>query len=85
MYDRLADRPWGTPYFETQSGSIGKRYRRHDEVGTPFCATVDYDSAKDMSVTVRDRDSMEQLRLPIDQVVEMSSSQIAAVFPQHPK
>ena len=48
------------------SGSIGKRYRRQDEIGTPFCITYDFDSQTDASVTVRDRDSMEQERLPID-------------------
>ncbi|WDM03116.1 glycine--tRNA ligase [Alicyclobacillus cycloheptanicus] len=47
------------------SGSIGKRYRRHDEIGTPFCITYDFQSEEDHCVTVRDRDSMEQVRLPI--------------------
>lgn len=46
------------------SGSIGKRYRRQDEIGTPFCATVDYDGLTDQSVTVRDRDNMTQERVP---------------------
>jgi glycyl-tRNA synthetase len=48
------------------SGSIGKRYRREDEVGTPFCVTFDFDSLEDQTVTVRDRDSMEQERVAID-------------------
>lgn len=48
-----------------ESGSIGKRYRRHDEIGTPFCITYDFKSENDGQVTVRDRDSMEQVRLPI--------------------
>ncbi|MBQ9514157.1 MAG: glycine--tRNA ligase [Clostridia bacterium] len=47
------------------AGSIGKRYRRQDEIGTPFCITYDFDSETDNSVTVRDRDTMEQIRLPI--------------------
>ncbi len=51
-----------------ESGSIGRRYRRQDEIGTPFCVTVDFDSLDDGQVTLRDRDSMEQLRLPIDQL-----------------
>ncbi|GIP31042.1 glycine--tRNA ligase [Paenibacillus sp. J2TS4] len=51
-----------------ESGSIGKRYRRHDEVGTPFCITYDFESEKDGQVTVRDRDTMEQVRIPIDQL-----------------
>lgn len=49
-----------------ESGSIGKRYRRQDEIGTPFCITVDYDTMEDNSVTVRHRDSMEQERVAID-------------------
>jgi len=52
------------------AGSIGRRYRRQDEVGTPFCVTVDFDSLQDRQVTVRERDSMEQVRLPIDRLVE---------------
>ncbi len=50
------------------SGSIGKRYRRQDEIGTPFTICVDFDSAIDKSVTIRDRDTMEQIRIPMDQV-----------------
>ena len=48
-----------------ETGSIGKRYRREDEIGTPFCITYDFDSETDNCVTVRDRDSMEQVRIPI--------------------
>ncbi|MFA8438144.1 glycine--tRNA ligase [Pueribacillus sp. YX66] len=48
-----------------ESGSIGKRYRRHDEIGTPYCITYDFDSEEDKQVTVRDRDTMEQTRMPI--------------------
>ncbi len=47
------------------AGSIGKRYRREDEIGTPFCVTFDFDSLEDKCVTVRERDSMEQIRIPI--------------------
>ena len=46
-------------------GNIGKRYRRQDEIGTPFCVTYDFDSETDGAVTVRDRDTMEQVRIPI--------------------
>ena len=49
-----------------EAGSIGKRYRRQDEIGTPYCVTIDFDSLEDDSVTVRDRDSMEQVRIKID-------------------
>jgi glycyl-tRNA synthetase len=46
-------------------GNIGKRYRREDEIGTPFCVTYDFDSEEDKAVTIRMRDSMEQVRVPI--------------------
>ena len=52
-----------------ESASIGKRYRRQDEIGTPYCVTVDFDTLEDNTVTVRERDSMAQVRLPIDQLV----------------
>ncbi|WP_336362437.1 glycine--tRNA ligase [Halalkalicoccus salilacus] len=51
------------------SGNIGRRYRRQDEVGTPFCVTVDYESLESETVTVRERDSTEQVRVPIDELV----------------
>lgn len=51
-----------------ESGSIGKRYRRQDEIGTPFCITVDFDSLEDKQVTVRERDTMAQERIAIDQL-----------------
>ena len=50
------------------AGSIGKRYRREDEIGTPFCICVDFDTETDGCVTVRDRDTMEQVRIPVEQV-----------------
>ena len=50
--------------------SIGRRYRRQDEVGTPLCVTVDFDSLDDNAVTIRDRDTMEQVRVPIDNLVD---------------
>ena len=51
-----------------EAGSIGKRYRRQDEIGTPFCITYDFDTETDGCVTVRDRDSMEQVRIPLSEV-----------------
>lgn len=60
-----------TKYFMVdydEAGSIGKRYRRHDEIGTPFCITYDFESENDQQVTVRERDSMEQQRMPIGQI-----------------
>ena len=53
-----------------ETGSIGKRYRREDEIGTPFCVTVDFDTLEDGCVTVRDRDTMEQIRIKIDDVAK---------------
>jgi len=50
------------------TGSIGKRYRRQDEIGTPYCVTVDFDTLEDGQVTVRDRDTMEQIRIPVGEV-----------------
>ncbi|MEB3327806.1 MAG: glycine--tRNA ligase, partial [Candidatus Sericytochromatia bacterium] len=58
---------WSVDYDETQS--IGKRYRRQDEVGTPYCLTLDFDALRDHSVTIRERDSMGQVRLPIADVL----------------
>ncbi len=52
-----------------ESGAIGKRYRRQDEIGTPFCVTYDFDSKENHTVTIRDRDTMEQIRLPISELV----------------
>ena len=52
------------------SGNIGKNYRRHDEVGTPLCVTVDFQSLEDQTVTLRDRDTMEQRRVPISEVAD---------------
>jgi len=51
-----------------EAGSIGKRYRRQDEVGTPYCITVDFDTLEDNTVTIRDRDAMEQIRININEI-----------------
>ena len=59
-----------------EAGSIGKRYRRQDEIGTPLCITYDFDSENDNCVTVRDRDTMEQVRIPIDSVVSFIEEKI---------
>jgi glycyl-tRNA synthetase len=50
------------------AGAIGRRYRRQDEIGTPYCVTVDFDTLEDQAVTVRDRDSMEQQRISLDKL-----------------
>jgi glycyl-tRNA synthetase len=61
------------PHFMSQyddTGSIGKRYRRQDEIGTPLCVTVDFDTMNDHAVTIRDRDSMEQVRVPVEELAD---------------
>ena len=65
LYDELSKH---FPVDFDDAGSIGKRYRREDEIGTPFCITFDFDSLEDKCVTVRDRDTMEQVRIPIGEV-----------------
>jgi glycyl-tRNA synthetase len=62
-------------YDETQS--IGRRYRRQDEIGTPFCVTVDFDSLEDRAVTIRERDTLQQVRVPMDSLVEELRSRLA--------
>ena len=60
------------PYFQIDSdlsGAIGRRYRRYDEIGTPFCVTVDFDSLDDDAVTVRERDTMDQVRIPVAELL----------------
>ena len=65
---------WATFYDE--SGAIGRRYRRQDEIGTPFCITVDYDTKENNTVTLRYRDSMEQIRVNVDDLVETIRKEI---------
>ncbi len=56
--------------YDQTGGNIGRRYRRQDEIGTPFCVTIDFDTLDDRAVTIRERDSMEQERIPIGRLVE---------------
>ena len=58
------------------TGSIGKRYRRQDEIGTPFCVTIDFDTLENDTVTIRDRDSMEQIRLSVDEAIKYIEEKI---------
>ena len=58
------------------AGAIGRRYRRQDEIGTPFCITVDFDTLEDNAVTIRHRDSMEQERVPLDQVTTFLATRL---------
>ena len=74
IYEELAK------YFNVDydvTGSIGKRYRREDEIGTPFCICVDFETEEDKSVTIRDRDTMEQIRLPISEVKKYIEERLA--------
>ena len=73
LYDELA-KEWSVDFDET--GSIGKRYRREDEIGTPFCITYDFDTENDGCVTVRDRDTMEQVRIPLSEVKSYISERL---------
>ena len=67
-----------------EGGSIGKRYRRQDEIGTPYCVTVDHQTLEDRTVTVRDRDSLEQERVAIDALGDVLAARLAAPW-QSPK
>jgi glycyl-tRNA synthetase len=59
-------------------GAIGRRYRRQDEIGTPFCITIDHQSLQDETVTLRDRDSLAQERLPIEGIAEEIERRVLA-------
>ena len=65
---------WMCDYDQTQA--IGRRYRRQDEIGTPYCVTIDFDTLDDQAVTVRERDTMTQERIPIVGLVDYLSEQI---------
>ncbi len=73
VFDSL-QRLWHCEYDE--SGAIGKRYRRQDELGTPFCLTIDFDTLENDTVTLRDRDSMKQERVPVSNLIEILSSKL---------
>ena len=64
----IVRKQWMSQYDDAQS--IGRRYRRQDEVGTPLCVTIDFDTLEDQAVTIRERDSMEQVRVPIAGLVD---------------
>jgi glycyl-tRNA synthetase len=74
IYTELRQR-WACAYDDAQS--IGRRYRRQDETGTPFCVTVDFQSLEDKQVTVRDRDSMSQIRVPITDLKSVLADKLA--------
>src|SRR5487761_1115708 len=66
---------WNTDFAD--AGAIGRRYRRQDEIGTPFCVTVDFDTLEDHAVTVRDRDTTQQVRVPIDRLASEIASRLS--------
>ena len=66
---------WNIDYDDT--GAVGRRYRRQDEIGTPYCVTIDFDTLEDKAVTVRERDSMEQVRIPLEEVKTFLSEKLA--------
>ena len=74
VYDKLSKK-FMCDYDE--AGSIGKRYRREDEIGTPYCVTIDFDTLEDESVTIRDRDTMEQVRVKINELEAWIEEKIA--------
>ena len=74
VWEKLAQK-WNVDFDD--AGSIGKRYRREDEIGTPYCITVDFETAEDNCVTVRDRDSMEQERVKIDDLTHYLAKKLA--------
>jgi glycyl-tRNA synthetase len=70
-------RPHFRVEYDQTGGHIGRRYRRQDEIGTPFCVTVDFDTLTDQAVTIRERDSMEQERIPIAGLLERLQERLA--------
>lgn len=68
---------WNVEYDD--AGAVGRRYRRQDEIGTPFCITYDFDSLEDGAVTIRDRDTMQQVRVKLDEVVDYLAARLPLV------
>jgi glycyl-tRNA synthetase len=66
------------PAFYDEKGAVGRRYRRQDEAGTPFCITVDGQTLDDGTVTIRDRDSLQQRRIPRDECVDRIAERLKA-------
>jgi glycyl-tRNA synthetase len=73
LHEELKKR-WNVEY--DAAGAVGRRYRRADEIGTPFCITVDFDTLEDKCVTIRDRDTTEQRRVPLDEVAAVLQKEI---------
>jgi glycyl-tRNA synthetase len=73
-------RALGVTQYDDTGGNIGKRYRRQDEIGTPYCVTVDFQSLEDRQVTIRERDSMQQRRVPIAELRDLLAAELAFPF-----
>ena len=73
LYNELAEN--FMTHFD-DAGSIGKRYRREDEAGTPYCVTIDFDTLEDNTVTIRDRDTMEQKRMTVEEIIEFVNKEM---------
>jgi glycyl-tRNA synthetase len=73
----LLRKSWSVDFDD--AGAIGRRYRRQDEIGTPFCVTVDFDTLQDQAVTVRERDTMSQERIALDQVERYLNDKLGSV------
>jgi glycyl-tRNA synthetase len=73
----MEDLKWDFNVFYDEKDAVGKRYRRQDAAGTPFCITVDHDSLVDNSVTIRHRDTMEQKRVAIADLKEIIKAEVA--------
>jgi glycyl-tRNA synthetase len=76
IYSELRQQ-WAAAYDDAQS--IGRRYRRQDEIGTPYCVTVDFQSLEDKQVTIRDRDSMQQIRVPMTELKDILASKLGVL------
>ena len=74
---------WNIDYDE--SGAIGRRYRREDEIGTPLCVTVDFDTIDDNAVTIRERDTMAQERVALDKVADYVAARVGNSLKQYPQ
>ena len=70
MEVRALLQPYMTVFYD-ETGAIGRRYRRQDEIGTPYCVTIDFETIDDDQVTIRDRDSMHQSRVPVSELVDI--------------
>jgi glycyl-tRNA synthetase len=75
LFEKIQDETGALVDYD-ETANIGKRYRRQDEIGTPFCITVDFDSLEDRAVTIRDRDTMEQQRIPMGEVAALLAEKI---------